>query len=509
MSDSSVAKALRSSARLVVVEAPAGCGKTFQGAGYAQEIADKMTNGRVLILAHTHAACDVFACRTRKMAQRVSICTIDSLICQIAAAYHSSLGLPSDIGSWVRKQKEEGFAILAAQVARLLRASPIIPESLARRYPVIICDEHQDASADQHSVALACYEAGASLRVFGDPMQRIYGSKKKGFVEEDKRRWEELKKKADIFDKLDEPHRWANGSESLGHWILDSREILSAGGQVDLRGNLPPGVSKLFAENMLAEQKRGYLVVEEDRKPIYHLVKSKKSLLVLSAHNNSTESMRAFFGRRIPIWEGHVRDNLTALVAAVQEHRGDAVEITRAILDFLNCVATGFSLSDYGKILLDEVSRGCVCERRGKSSTLQSLGTIILNQPDHRGVASLLDQLSRLRETDPAFKKVKIDYCREFWDAVKLGRYDDPEDGLTEISKFRSSARCLLPAKAISTVHKAKGFECDNVLVIPCDAKHFGNSSAARCLLYVAMSRARCSLTFVVSRKQPSPLIVF
>ena len=85
MSDVSVAAALRSPARLVVVEAPAGCGKTFQGAEYAREIAGKIGDRRVLILTHTHAACDVFASRTRGTEGRVDIRTIDRLIGQIAA----------------------------------------------------------------------------------------------------------------------------------------------------------------------------------------------------------------------------------------------------------------------------------------------------------------------------------------------------------------------------------------------------------------------------------------
>lgn len=61
MSDSTVATALRSTAKLVVVEAPAGCGKTYQGGNYARDIAGEIGDGRVLILTHTHAACGVFA----------------------------------------------------------------------------------------------------------------------------------------------------------------------------------------------------------------------------------------------------------------------------------------------------------------------------------------------------------------------------------------------------------------------------------------------------------------
>ena len=42
---------------------------------------------RLLILTHTHAACSVFADRTRGSGQRVEIRTIDSLIMHIATAY--------------------------------------------------------------------------------------------------------------------------------------------------------------------------------------------------------------------------------------------------------------------------------------------------------------------------------------------------------------------------------------------------------------------------------------
>ena len=64
MSDESVHAALRSDAPLVVVEAPAGCGKTHQGADYARHVAADRSS-RLLILTHTHAACSVFAERTR------------------------------------------------------------------------------------------------------------------------------------------------------------------------------------------------------------------------------------------------------------------------------------------------------------------------------------------------------------------------------------------------------------------------------------------------------------
>lgn len=66
MSDERVAALLDSDAPLVVIEAPAGCGKTYQGAGCAGRAASKLETGRVLILTHTHAACGAFAKATRE-----------------------------------------------------------------------------------------------------------------------------------------------------------------------------------------------------------------------------------------------------------------------------------------------------------------------------------------------------------------------------------------------------------------------------------------------------------
>jgi DNA helicase-2/ATP-dependent DNA helicase PcrA len=44
---------------------------------------------------------------------------------------------------------------------------------------------------------------------------------------------------------------------------------------------------------------------------------------------------------------------------------------------------------------------------------------------------------------------------------------------------------------------------------MPCDAQTFSDSQEARCLLYVALSRAKDRLLLVVSRNAPSPLLIF
>jgi DNA helicase-2/ATP-dependent DNA helicase PcrA len=395
---------------------------------------------------------------------------------------------------------------LAAKVSLLLKAAPMISRSLASRYPVVIFDEHQDASADQHTIALACLQGGARVRIFGDPMQRIYGSSKKAQVAEDLHRWRSVNEVAEVSDKLDTPHRWKDAPE-LGTWILAARETLKGGGKIDLRGGLPTGLSVIAAEND-SSQPQGYTVAHPHNVPIYKVINEKKKLLVLAAHNSTVDALHAFFGRKLVIWEGHGRESLSTLVEAVHLHDGNAAKVTAAAIDFLGSVSTGFSRSAFGDRLLSEVTGGCSKRCTGKPATLQVLGRIILSEPNHKGVAKFFLRLNELRDTDEVFSVVKLNYRSEFWDAVRLAHFDDVKEGYAEIARRRTARRPLPPHKAISTIHKAKGLECEDALLIPCDQKHFPDTPAGRCRLYVALSRAMRTLTIVVSKKNPSPLLV-
>ena len=245
MSDDDVEALLDSTHPLVVIEAPAGCGKTYQGANFARRAASRLDRGQVLILTHTHAACAVFAFETREAARKVEIKTIDSLIIQIAAAYHKSIGLPADPAAWARQNNPDGFSAIASRVARLMASNPMICAALSERYPVLIGDEHQDSSTDQHEIMMMLFRAGTHLRIFGDPMQRIYGKRTQAAINADLSRWNELRT-AGAFAELETPHRWADGSPELGRWVLEARHALRDGNPLDLTGALPKGLSRLL-----------------------------------------------------------------------------------------------------------------------------------------------------------------------------------------------------------------------------------------------------------------------
>ena len=507
MSDESVEALLDSDEALVAVEAPAGCGKTYQGAKYAQRAASQLGKGRVLILTHTHAACSVFSSETRHEAARVEIRTIDSLITSIAAAYHKSLGVPPDPASWARRQGSDGFEKLGLGVAALMKAHPMIGGTLSERYPIVIGDEHQDSSAAQHAIIMAFRDGGSRLRLFGDPMQHIYGSRGDAARSANRARWDDLRNTA-ACDDLDTPHRWTPGSPELGELILQAREALKQDQPVDLRGDLPQGLRILYAEN-IAPNNSGYRIDRSDRQGIDQLVNTNQPLLILTGQNDTVRALRAMWGRRIPIWEGHVRNDLGALVTAVATETGNAAAIGEAVVEFVSAVGVGFSPSSHGNVLLQEIRQDCSRRTRGKPARVQELARCILERPDHVGVAKCLQGLAKLIADGTAgFERIALDNRREFRDAIRLGEFGDAEEGMKEIHRRRSFARPVPPDRAISTIHKAKGLQCENAIVLPCDRRRFGGSDYARCKLYVALSRARCSLTLVLSRRDSSSLFI-
>jgi len=90
---------------------------------------------------------------------------------------------------------------------------------------------------------------------------------------------------------------------------------------------------------------------------------------------------------------------------------------------------------------------------------------------------------------------------------VKLGKFSDPELGFAEITSQRNFGNKSMPNKVISTIHKAKGLESDHVIVTAFDCESFPDTDEKRCLLYVALSRAKHSITIIASKNTASPLV--
>ncbi len=503
MNDRQVAETLHSEVPLVLIEAPAGFGKTFQGAEYAKDLLPSLSPGRLLILTHTNAACDVFSNHTRGFGSRVEIRTIDSLITRIATVYHDALGLPADVPIWAHQQGGDGFKKLAIKVADFLEHAKSVNAALSARYPYVICDEHQDSNEAQHQIILSIHRAGSFLRIFADPMQVIYESRKDN--NEWDRRWAELQVTAGRYVELDTPHRWKNCSPELGDWIKKARNALKNGQCIDLREELPKDILIIRADN--TAQKHGrYILPSDQRLPIDHFAEAAKELMVLTPINDTANGLRAFFNRRIPLWEGYAREALVDLILRCQDCSGSPTDVAELFIKFVQKVSCGFSNTAYGDIFRREIAEGCCIPKRRKPAKIQDIAKHILECPDHRGVAKAAEKLGKFIRTEEGFDAIKLDYWNEFKEIIHLADYEDACVGLADLNIRRTVFRLPFPSKVISTVHKAKGLEKENVLIVPCDRKLFGDSDYKRRLLYVALSRATKSLALVVPLDSPSPL---
>ncbi len=505
MNDDDVIAALDSDDRLVVIEAPAGCGKTYQGAAYAARVASSLGRGRVLVVTHTHAACGAFATATKNASARVEIRTIDSIVVQIAAAYCKVLGLPSDPSSWQRTIGSDFLDVLGIRVAEFLDKSKLVARALADRYPHVVVDEHQDSTDAQHAILLSLYAAGSRVRIFGDPMQQIYGVKTNKEFETRLNRWNRLRATARKAE-LTNPYRWKGYAPELGAWILRARTTLSEGGCIDLSQSSIAGLTVVAVSN-LSQTRSGFSLSRDERAPIDRLVRTMSPLLVLTGTNETAQSLRAFWNRRLPIWEGHAREPLGKLVKAIKGAGGCAVAVGEATTQFLQAIAVGFGDSTHGHRLIRELREQCGKNARGKPLQLQRLARMILEKPNHSGMSDCLEGLKALMDKNEAgFDQIHVDHTHEFRDAIRLRDFEDPEVGLVEIQRRRSVLRPMPPSTCISTIHKSKGLECEHVFVVPCDSQ-FSNTKYARAKFYVALSRARKSLTLAISRDAPSPLV--
>ncbi|AME26328.1 hypothetical protein AXG89_20795 [Burkholderia sp. PAMC 26561] len=385
----------------------------------------------------------------------------------------------------------------------LLVRSPSVAGAVAERHPIVICDEHQDASSDQHTIVETLAQASAKVRFFGDPMQAIFNT---GLERETQElQWRELAVTANAFERLDTVHRWASGSPALGAWVLEQREHLRTGGRVDLRHRLPIGLHLLRADNR-APRFGGFQLSPAERRPLDALVRNSPNLLVLTAHNQTVFGLNAFWGTRIPIWEGYTRSALGDLLAACRIRSGDPVGLGRSMCIFLEAIGKGFSATSFGNRLTQELETNCVRPCRGKPAEIQSVARLIVRQPSHIGVGEAIDRVHHLMNASEHFREARVDLRKEFAEARRIHSHPDISTVLAGLSHQRGRRTDRVPSQSISTIHKSKGLECDGAILIPCDANSLAPNQKNRCLLYVALSRSCKRLALVVPEGNPSPL---
>lgn len=499
-SDECIARALNSHHHVVVIEAPAGCGKTFQAAQYAEKLA-KRQDKKVLVLTHTHAARQVF---TDKQLDKkyVEVRTLDSLSMEIAKIYHKALELPKDVFNWAISNKE-GYTEISKRVSALLEQNPYITQSLASRYQVVIADEHQDASKYQHKIVRAIADAGIQVRIFGDPMQQIY-SESQVARRTSHQEWEEVIEQADWTGQLENPHRWKENSE-LGEWILEVRTILKSGQKINL--NSAPSAVKIVPGDAEFSSARKYMPAKGVPKQALQAARNSQNIWFLSLYN---ESVALIYGhlryKGFSLWEGSTRPTLEKLFQAINKHEGNPIKIGEAAGEFLSNVYTRFSKNAQAPMhqqLADPARK----PRRGGAGMIQRMANPILAEPNHFGVSKLFQEFPTILQELPWQGLPKLNYRREFQEACKLGEYSSAFEAMAALTQGRAHRQVALPRRAVSTIHKSKGLEFEEVVVMGLESAFFNDTPRSRALLYTALSRAVKGITLVIPNTDLTPLI--
>jgi hypothetical protein len=487
---------LHSEAPVVTIEAAGGCGKTTKAAEYAHEAARRLTSGKVLLLSHTHAACGEFQRKCAGRDKKIDVETCDSFCLKAMGVYGPALGLPSPIESHLGRQ-DGGipFAALSKKAAELFRRAPTVARAVAAHYPVIVLDEHQDASIHQHEAVKLLREIGdAHLRIFGDPMQAIHPVTNNGYAD-----WHTVWTAADDRGFLEKPHRWAEVPE-LGEWIMASRTALKSGNPVCLR-DAPPCVSAI-SHSGLAGRERFRDVPTASREVHRFLNGAPNSAAVLSFLGKMAKSTAQAGSWRAPLNEGAQLDELDLLIEALETQAGNASGIAGAFLDFLSRIGVGLS-ADISDRLRGRLAAAIDRDRAGRnqSAWLDCLEPIYAS-PDHRGVAVAMRMV--LRDSSP------LGYTARFDEHVRalcaLDRTDNPRAFRSTLGRIRR--RRKWPPQMVSTIHKAKGLEFDHVLLCPVDRHQYPDDLLGARLLYVALSRAKRSLRLLLAGDAPTRHLV-
>ena len=219
------------------LEMPAGTGKTHIVAGLAAVASE--TDGRVLILTHTHAGVDAIRRRLKTFGvppKQVWVDTITGWAFDLVRAYPKVAGV--EVPATPDWTKSSNYIAGAVRVAQ----SQAIRAMHAASFDYLIVDEYQDCNTGQHDLVLALISGIPKACVSGDRLQGIFAFGGQVLVDWDQHVFPNFP----AFELEHVAHRWAGHNEPLGAWLLGIRPALLAGSTVDIAAAAVSGLQLIL-----------------------------------------------------------------------------------------------------------------------------------------------------------------------------------------------------------------------------------------------------------------------
>jgi hypothetical protein len=469
---------------LVGVEAAAGAGKTHLACELALAgTADLAPWQSVLFLSHTNAARDVFRNRVTadRRSERITLRTLDSFAMEVLSPYATLLGLPTPLRP-PKPMPRDWFKSIRKKTAFLLQRKRPIANAVAARFPLILADEHQDASRQHHAILTTLAAAGSRVRLFGDALQAILT------FDPDIPGWDTLMEAVQLVP-LSGSWRWA-ANPDLGVWIEQVRTRLRS--RQPIRLDDCPACVRVEVVDDLATGSW----LDNDRVRVILGESSRLTgLMILTRRNDEARVLCAQSDLEIVVNEGADPTLVDQFIEEALRSSGDLAEVAEILIDFMREVGT----------LPEETIRSLLDRDRSSPHIVQ-----------------ILDELEASPDLGGLIRAARVAYrCRHAleWnlshplalDTVRRLPVDIAADDVRELvfRAQRATAEAPLPTRCASTIHKAKGRECSHV-ILPCvDTRTFQDKVEDRQLLYVALSRAKETVTLIIPRQGASPLVTF
>lgn len=436
---------------------PAGYGKTTTLAR-----AVGLTDGRQLVLTHTHAGVRALK---RKLAEagvsqrRATVSTIAAFCRRWTAAFPELSDVPQD----------PNYDDLYAGFTRLTHVRQI-QGLLSGSYCGLFVDEYQDCSVLQHQAIVALSDL-MPTRVVGDPLQSVYRfGGGDGAVDFD----EDVRTEFPLLGELEHPWRWDPHARDLGEQLREVRRRL-------LQGYDPlTAIDDLEAIRVPGGQPHAALRYQAGQ-----LQAAQGTVLVLRQYANQAHAAAKGLPGFVSVEElggKTVREAAETLEAARGPER--AAKLLQ-IAGRCTTVISGAFGSQWERLAAGELARGLAPD---KLAAIAALNRVAQSQPgDFTPIGAALAALS-------AYRDARV-YRPDVVDVLRAGA-ERSEDhvGLTqavdETLRVRARRGRLMPRCSVSRTRLVKGLEFDHVVVR--DLAHLDVNNA-----YVALTRGSRSLTVV------------
>ncbi|GLY20000.1 hypothetical protein Kisp01_70140 [Kineosporia sp. NBRC 101677] len=361
--------------------------------------------------------------------------------------------------------------------------SPHLQCVLRATFSHVLVDEYQDCTRSHHELILALQAAVDACGVLGDPMQAIFGFADP-LVE-----WHEVQEAFPSFTQQCQPWRWRGHNEDLGTWLLDLRSRLVPGATLDLaRERLPRGVT------LIPDVKPWTL-----KNTALSTGSADESVLVLTGIapamvRTAAAKLGGLFSAMEEIQGSFMREALSDLAAR------DPAQFAHWLAVTAKKCFEGYGALDTG--VLTALNGGRTVSHLKREAITSSLYVLDEVQQERtlESLARAMQALADLRDARLHSHEAWYDIRSALLESLAPGTRPAPDgpreesdlhDALSRVREVRRHVGRKQRRRVVSRTVLVKGLEYDHVIIT--DIKQLSDI----CNLYVALTRARKSLTIL------------